>query len=179
MIALLNIGSSLVLGILLSIFITALISSYTITIGCMLLHRLQGRELPYARYSLGKWGPLFNIIALLYIIPIFIFSLFPSTSTPTPATMNWAVVMVGGPIILATIYYIVWGRKTYTPPEETVEDYILRYGATKESSGKERDNGVLGEMAAEEKAAHEMAAEENSAHEMAAEEKAAHEMAAE
>jgi hypothetical protein len=83
--------------------------------------------------------------------------------------MNWAVVMVSGPIIFATIYYIVWGRKTYTPPDETVEDYIVRYEATTESEN-EMSGGVLEEMAAEEKAAHEMAAEVSATHEMAAEE---------
>jgi len=170
MIVLINIGSDLVLGIILSIFVTALISSYTITIGCMLLHRLQGRKLPHARYSLGKWGVLTNVIALLYIGPIFIFSFFPSTSKPTPATMNWAVVMVAGPIIFATVYYMVWGRKTYTPPDETIEDYIVRYEATTESSEKEMSSGVLGEMAADEKAAYEIAAEEIATHEMATEE---------
>jgi amino acid transporter len=131
-----------VLGILLSIFVSALIASYAITIGCMLLHRLQNRKLPYARYSL-RWGVAINIVALLYIAPIFIFSFFPSTSTPTPATMNWAVVMVAGPIILVTSCYIVWGRKSYTPPEETVEDYIVRHEATTETGTRQ--------MAAEDK----------------------------
>jgi hypothetical protein len=73
--------------------------------------------------------------------------------------MNWAVVMVSGPIILATVYYIVWGRKTYTPPNETVEDYIERYQATTTESENEISSGVLEEVAAEEKAIHEMAAE--------------------
>jgi hypothetical protein len=68
--------------------------------------------------------------------------------------MNWAVVMVSGPIILATVYYIVWGRKTYTPPNETVEDYIERYQATTTESEKEMSSEVL------EKATHEMVAEE-------------------
>jgi amino acid transporter len=126
LIALINIGSDLVLGIILSIFVSALLSSYTITIACMLLHRLQRRPLPPARFSLGKWGVLINVVALIYTVPIIIFSFFPSTTNPTPATMNWAIVMVGGPIILSTIYYIVWGRKTYTPPVETIEDYVER-----------------------------------------------------
>jgi hypothetical protein len=40
--------------------------------------------------------------------------------------MNWAVLMVGGVALFATIYYIIWGRKQYSPPNETVEDYIQR-----------------------------------------------------
>src|SRR5277367_5215303 len=137
MISLINIGSNLVLGIILSIFNSALMSSYMITIGCILLHRLQSRRLPPSRYSLGKWGSSTNAAALIYLLPVFIFSFFPSTPKPTPATMNWAVVMVGGPIILATVYYVVWGRKPFSPPNETVEDYLGRYEATTASSEKE------------------------------------------
>jgi amino acid transporter len=114
-----------------------------ITITCILLHRLRGRELPYARYSLGKWGVLTNIVALIYVTPIFIFSFFPSAPKPTATSMNWAILMVGGVILLATIYYLVYGRKQYSPPNDTVEDYIQRaqteaqagMGSEKEASG--------------------------------------------
>ena len=40
--------------------------------------------------------------------------------------MNWAILMVGGVTFLATAYYIIWGRKQYSPPSDTVEDYIMR-----------------------------------------------------
>jgi hypothetical protein len=40
--------------------------------------------------------------------------------------MNWASTLVGGIGLLATGYYIAWGRKSYSPPDETVEDYIQR-----------------------------------------------------
>jgi len=117
-IALLNIASPNALGIILSIYNSALIASYAIVIFCTLLHRLRGRQLPKARYSLGKWGFLVNAIALIYISPIFVFSFFPSTPNPTAATMNWAIAMVGGITLFATIYYIFWGRRTYSPPTE-------------------------------------------------------------
>jgi hypothetical protein len=97
-----------------------------ITIGCILLHRLQGRKLPQARFSLGKWGILTNTIALLYVAPIFVFSLFPAVPRPNAAEMNWAILMVGGITVLASIYYLIWGRKQYSPPNVTVEDYIMR-----------------------------------------------------
>jgi amino acid transporter len=141
--ALINIGSSEVLGILLSIYNSALIASYAITISCVLLHRLRGRRLPQARYSLGKWGPLINICALIYITPLFIFSFFPSTPNPKPDTMNWACLMVGGVILLATVYYI-WDRKTYSPPNETIEDYIERNVATT-SAEKVMSDGIMEE----------------------------------
>jgi len=120
------------------------------------MHRLRGGKLPYARFSLGKWGALINIVALIYILPIFVFSFFPAVPKPVPSTMNWAILMLGGPVVLATAYYLLGGRKTYTPPNETVDDYIDRYEAATESPEKGMGSGV-----AEEKAAHVTAAEES------------------
>ena len=64
--------------------------------------------------------------------------------------MNWAILMLGGPIVLATAYYLVGGRKTYKPPEETVDDFIDRYEATTELSKKEVSSGILEKKAADE-----------------------------
>ena len=125
------------LGIILSVYNSALITSYTITISCVLFHRLQGRSLPKSRYSLGKWGTLVNILALIYLTPILVFSFFPGAPKPTPINMNWAIVMVGGVILLATVYYIIWARKSYTPPTETIEDYMKRYLETATSEKEE------------------------------------------
>jgi amino acid transporter len=135
-IAIINVASASALGIILSIYNSALLASYTITITCILLHRIQGRRLPKSRYTLGKWGALINVLALVYIIPLVIFSFFPPVPNPTPLTMNWAIVMVGGTVFLASVYYIVWGRKTYTPPTETIEDFMDRYET---SSSSEKD----------------------------------------
>jgi hypothetical protein len=121
-------------------------SSYAITIGCILMHRLQGRQLPPARYSLGKWGVLVNSCALIYLLPFLIFSFFPGGPNPTPANMNWACVMVGGVTLLATIYYAIWGRKTYAPPNETIEDYITRSKDQDVSTSTDKEaSGVVAE----------------------------------
>ena len=54
--------------------------------------------------------------------------------------MNWGIAMYGGVIILSTIYYIISGRKTYSLPEETIEDYLEvernRYEQSHTSVGK-------------------------------------------
>jgi hypothetical protein len=61
--------------------------------------------------------------------------------------MNWSCAMVGGIILFATVYYVIWGRKTYSPPKETIEDYIQRYQATGPSPSLEKD--VSGEVVEE------------------------------
>jgi hypothetical protein len=150
MIALLNLKSSEVLAIILSIYNSALLTSYIITIGCILLHRLQGRPLPESRFTLGKWGLWINVCALIYLIPVFIFSFFPAAPHPTPASMNWACVMVGGVSLLATLWYVAWGRKSYNPPEETIEDYIQR-GHIVNTSEADENGGVAEESVEPEK----------------------------
>jgi len=137
LVALINIGSTEALGIILSIYNSALIASYLITIGCVLLHRLRGRRLPKSRYSLGRWGTLVNILALVFSFPIWVFSFFPAIANPTPALMNWAVMLVGGITFFATVYYVAYGRKVYDPPNLTVEDYIERYEASSAPSETE------------------------------------------
>jgi amino acid transporter len=147
LIALINIGTAQALAILVSMFNSALLASYGITIACILMHRLQGRRLPNSRFSLGNWGIFTNIVALVYITPLFLFSFFPGTPKPTPNTMNWAIVMVGGVIVLATVHYLIWSRKTYEPPNETIEDYMERYEeATTVSSEKEVGSSAVVEI---------------------------------
>jgi hypothetical protein len=89
---------------------------------------------------------LVNICALIYLAPVLVFSFFPPAPNPAPAIMNWACVMVGGVVLLATVYYIIWGRKIYTPPKETVEDYIGRYHVTTASTEKEASGAHVDEI---------------------------------
>jgi hypothetical protein len=124
LIALMNIGSSEVLGIVLSTFNSALLISYAISIACFLIRRLQGHLTQNARFSLGKWGTVVNVLALAWISLFIVFSFFPGAPSPAPATMNWAIVMVGGTLTWATVYYAIWGRKIYTPPTKSIRDII-------------------------------------------------------
>lgn len=100
---------------------SALISSYYICIGCILLRRIRGGPLPRARWSLGRFGMAINIGALCYLSPMFVFAFFPLGVNPTPDLMNWAVVMYVGIISIATLYYIFVGRFHYTPPVALVK----------------------------------------------------------
>jgi hypothetical protein len=115
---------------------SSIISSYMITIGCALLCRLQGRSLPPARYSLGKWGIWINIASLIFLAPIYVFSFFPPTPSPEPQTMNWGCLIYGSVIIFSTIYYIAWGRKNFIVPEEGIDE-VKAMDNIKEGSGND------------------------------------------
>jgi amino acid transporter len=120
-----NIGSSAALNAIFALNTGSLITSYLITIGSTILHRLRGKTLPHARFSLGKWGLPINITAVCYLVPVFVFSFFPAGPKPTPVTMNWGIVMYGGVIILCTLYYVFQGRKTYSPPTEETKHLVI------------------------------------------------------
>ena len=63
---------------------------------------------------------------MCYLLPVYIFSFFPSVINPTPVTMNWGIVIYGGVIILSTLYYIFRGRFYYQPPKEQVRGEFLK-----------------------------------------------------
>ncbi|KAL3703931.1 hypothetical protein TMatcc_009621 [Talaromyces marneffei ATCC 18224] len=121
LLSLINIGSTAALTAIVSLTITSLMSSYIISISCLLLKRIRGEPLPEHRWSLGKWGMAINIAALAYLCPVFVFAFFPLTSTVTVSTMNWSVVMYLGVIFFATAYYWLGGRHKFVAPVALVK----------------------------------------------------------
>lgn len=96
-------------------------SSYIITISCIIHKRVRGEPLPYHRWSLGRYGMAVNIGALAFLLPVFVFAFFPLATPVTIQTMNWSIVMYGGIILVATAYYFLGGRNKYVPPVALVK----------------------------------------------------------
>jgi len=61
-----------------------------------------------------------NMIALLWMIIVLIFCFFPLFPDPTPALMNWAIVVWGGVIIFAILFFVLYARTHYAGPVEYV-----------------------------------------------------------
>jgi hypothetical protein len=99
--------------------------------------------LPPSRFSLGKWGVVINTAALLYLAPLYVFAFFPSNPHPTPQTMNWGIVIYGGVTILAAIYYVLWGRKTFSPLDDAFE-HLLKTNYSVETSDEASSPKVVG-----------------------------------
>ena len=114
--SLINIGSTAAFNAVSSMGTNALLTTYIISIGCVVIRRVRGQPLPDRRWDLGRMGLPINIIALLFLTWIWIFLFFPQTTPPTLSTMNWNVLINGGVIVLAVIYYIVRGRHVYVGP---------------------------------------------------------------
>ena len=116
-----NIGSTAALNAIVSLAVASLLTSYYITIGCLVWRRLRGEPLPQRRWSLGKYGLAVNIMALVFLTPIYFFAFWPLATPVDAASMNWAVVMYGGVVIWSLVYYYIWGKHSYVGPVTIVK----------------------------------------------------------
>lgn len=119
--SLINLGSTLAFNIIVSLSLLGLLSTYMISIGCVLLKRIKGEPLPYARWSLGRYGTAINAFAFLYSAFIIVFSCFPTDLPVDLGTANWAPLVWAGVIVISIVFYIVYGKRHYTAPVEFVE----------------------------------------------------------
>ena len=124
LLSLINIGSEAALAAFISIYVGAQVTSYFLSIFCVLLKRLRHEPLPERRWSLGKYGMFVNIASLVFLSIIFIFCFFPTAIPVDAETMNYGALMYGGVIILATIYYFAYGKRVYVPPVTRVHREI-------------------------------------------------------
>ncbi|CAF9924971.1 MAG: hypothetical protein HETSPECPRED_005709 [Heterodermia speciosa] len=121
LVSLINIGSTVALNAIVSLSIVSLLTSYYITIACLIWRRLHGAPLPVRRWSLGRYGLAINVASLLFLTPIYFFAFWPPVTPVQPNSMNWAVVMYAGVIVWALVYYFVWGRDSYVGPVAIVK----------------------------------------------------------
>ncbi|QSZ30875.1 hypothetical protein DSL72_000433 [Monilinia vaccinii-corymbosi] len=118
---LINLGSSLAFNIIISLSLLALLSTYMISIGCVVLKRIKGETLPSARWSLGRYGLVINVFAFAYSGFVMLWSCFPTELPVTAGNANWAPAVWFVVIVVAGLIYVVHGRKHYTPPVIFVE----------------------------------------------------------
>ncbi|KAK5202403.1 hypothetical protein LTR41_011846 [Exophiala xenobiotica] len=132
-ICIINLGSTTAFNIVVSLILLALLSTYMLSIGCVLLKRIKGEPLPPARWSLGRYGLGINLFAFVYSTFAVVCCCFPSSLPVDTGTANWAPAVWGGVTLLSVVTYLLHGRKHYTPPVVFVEHERLddlRHSAT-------------------------------------------------
>lgn len=105
-----------------SLGVASMLTSYLISIGCVALKRIRGEPLLPSKFNLGRLGLPINIIAVLFLLFLWIFAFFPSGPHPAVADMNWAVLGYGVVLIFALVYYVIHGRHVYVGPVEYVRE---------------------------------------------------------
>lgn len=101
---------------ILSIGVVSLLSSYIVSISCILIKRIRGEPLLPRRWSLGKWGFAVNAVGLGYLMIAYLFAFFPLGTPVTLETMNWACAAYGGVAIVAIVYYCLYAKRQYVAP---------------------------------------------------------------
>ena len=69
-----NFGGVVGFNAIISLAVVAVTASYTVCISTLLWRRFFGRPLPVERFSLGRWGPAINLVALACTAPVTVLS---------------------------------------------------------------------------------------------------------
>ncbi|KAH7124297.1 amino acid/polyamine transporter I [Dactylonectria macrodidyma] len=116
LLSLINIGSTVALNSITSLATTALLSSYIVSIGCMIWRRWTNSPLLPSKFSLGKWGLATNIASEAFLVVIFVLAFMPGNPYPTAEQMNWSIVIYGGVTLFSLAYYFFRGTHRYEGP---------------------------------------------------------------
>lgn len=112
-------GSSAAFNAFSGVGVIFLTVSYAIPIIASLLGRRE--QLKDAPFNMGTFGMICNVIAIAWsalAVPLFC---MPSAIPVTTTSMNYASVVFVGFTAIASLWYVVWGRKNYEgPPTQDV-----------------------------------------------------------
>lgn len=123
LLGLIYLGSSTAFNAVLSMAILGMYASYFSPIVFMLIYGRRSsaqvvRGLGGGMFNLGsRWGPVINVIALLWLILAMVFSTFPTVEPVTPDNMNYCVVVTMGWMFIGGVYYyLLGGKRRFTGP---------------------------------------------------------------
>ncbi|KAK0744916.1 amino acid/polyamine transporter I [Apiosordaria backusii] len=118
LLGLINLGSSSAFLAFVSVGVISLAVSYAIPISISMWHRR--REVNAARWTMGgKIGWVVNIIAVLWIVFETVLFSMPQVLPVNEVTMNYAIVVFVGFMVLSAVWYSVYARKVYVGPPES------------------------------------------------------------
>ncbi|KAK5119365.1 hypothetical protein LTR85_007721 [Meristemomyces frigidus] len=116
LLGLINIGSWTAFNAVISLVVSAYYSSYFNAIILLVWRKLSGTAPEPGPWHLGKTTRLVvNIVALVYIVIVFIFSFFPIAIPVTLTSMNWAVVLYFGVVLIGVVLYLIRGKHFREP----------------------------------------------------------------
>lgn len=116
LLSLINLGSSVAFNAILSIGVAALLSSYLVSISCVVIMRLKYQPLLSRRWSLGKWSLPLSLIGLAYLSIVFVRALVPIGIPVRLENVNCALAVYGGVAIVASLDYVFFATHTYVAP---------------------------------------------------------------
>ncbi|KAK6439601.1 hypothetical protein LTR95_004191 [Oleoguttula sp. CCFEE 5521] len=122
LLGLINIGSTAAFNAFVNSAAVTLYISYITPVVLGVWKRMRREPIAYGPFQLGRWRNLLNGIAIVYTFFTCIFLFFPAAPNPTPAAMNWSIVLVGAVFVFAIFWWFVQGRKTFIGPKMDVDE---------------------------------------------------------
>ena len=124
LLALLNVGSSIAFNVIVALSTLGLYQSYLMAIACMIWARLEGR-VEQSGWSLGRFGLVINVFAVIYSAYIMIFLCFPSFLPVTSEGMNYALPINAFVQLCALVYWFAWAKKNWKGLNKDIIDTVL------------------------------------------------------
>ena len=122
LINLINIASSTAFSAIISLTTVSLYASYILPIAIMIRRRLRNDEPKFGPYTLGRYGLLVNVIAILWGTFAVIFEVFPTEMPVTAANMNYASLMFGSTVIFSLATWFLYGGKSFQGPVNDLDE---------------------------------------------------------
>lgn len=116
LLSLINIGSPVALNSITSLSTTALISTYIVSIGCIIWRRATGQPMLKSPFTLGRWGLAINIASVVFLSFILVVAFMPTSPNPAPELMNWNIAIYGAVMVVSVAYFVAKGRHHYVGP---------------------------------------------------------------
>ncbi|KAF6840313.1 Choline transport protein 6 [Colletotrichum plurivorum] len=111
-------GNTTAFNAILSMAIIGMYSSYIAPIAYMMAYGRKNLSLSeYGPFKLGPvLGPVLNVISLVWMVVVIVFSTFPSAMPVTPQNMNYSTVVMVGWLAFGVVYYYTFGRDKFKVP---------------------------------------------------------------
>lgn len=122
LINLINVASSTAFSAIISLTTVSLYASYILPIAIMIRRRLRNDEPKFGPYTLGRYGLLVNVIAILWGTFAVIFEVFPTEMPVTAANMNYASLMFGSTVIFSLATWFLYGGKSFQGPVNDLDE---------------------------------------------------------
>ncbi|RBR12048.1 hypothetical protein FVER53590_04393 [Fusarium verticillioides] len=118
LLGLIYLGNTTAFNAILSMSIIGMYVSYAFPIIAMLFARSSIQTSNgFGPFKLGRIaGPAANVISLIWITVVVIFSTFPSAMPVTPQNMNYSIVVLSGWLFAGIAYYVFRGKYKFEVP---------------------------------------------------------------
>ena len=86
-----------------------------------MIKRVRKERIDWGPWTLGRAGFLVNLVAVVYLVIVIVFSFFPPKLPVTANNMNWSCLMFSVTMISGLIFYALVAHKQYKGPLREVE----------------------------------------------------------